>query len=92
MTLHPLELAAHGILGCRSRGVRLNPAMRLVALTMLLWESVWDRAAFDYDELADRTSLTPAQVAQTIDQLEQAGWVEQQADGWRFLGKPPRPT
>lgn len=85
--LSPVEQSAHTVLGCRSRGVHLSPAMRLVALMFLLWESEWNaesggRSSMSIEEIADRTSLEDHAVATTLERLANVSLIEQRADGW----------
>ena len=96
MRMHPLMCNTHILLGCKSLGVYLSPAMRLVAVTMLLWSEEWPnysegRYGMTYDELSDRTSLTPEQIEKTLHKMREVRLVEQRADGWmltldRFIG------
>lgn len=78
------EVWGHLILGCQSKGVGLSPAMRLVSLTMLLWEDHWERMSMDYEAISDRTGLDVSVVKRTMDKLEAIRMVEAMADGWRL--------
>lgn len=83
----PLVSATHTLLGCTSRGVHLSPAMRLVAVMMLLWGEEWrrlsnGRTGMSADDIADRTSLTTKQVTATLDKMAEVKLVQQHADGW----------
>ena len=87
--MHPVRLAAHGILGCASRGVYLSPAMRLVAVMMLLWAEDWSRMGngrygMTPEEIADRTSLTEKQVRDTLTKMVECRLVRERADSWEL--------
>lgn len=61
--------------------------MRLVATMMLLWGEDWlrvsnGRRGFTSEEIADRTSLTPSQVEQTLAKMDDVKLVKTYADGW----------
>jgi len=94
--MDPVLCDMHIALGCKSLGVYLSPAMRLVTVQMLLWQEEWPRMSegrygMTYDEISDRTSLTVRQVEETLYKMREVRLVEQRADGWmltfdRFKG------
>jgi hypothetical protein len=87
--IHPVLKATISVLAPASRGTYLSPAMRLVAVTMLLWKDDWDklsngRYGMTAAELADRTSLTEQQVIATLAKLVDVQMVRERADGWEL--------
>lgn len=61
--------------------------MRLVALNLLLWGEEWERVGngrygMTPGEIADRTSLTPAQVTAALAKMHTVKLVAERADGY----------
>lgn len=63
--------------------------MRLVATMMILWEEDWHRLSngrygMSAAEIADRTSLTEAQVQAIMAKLVDVNLAMEMADGWKL--------
>lgn len=84
--LPQMDSRAMTILSPTSRGNGLNGPMRLVALLLLLWDEEQGprRVEWDHDQIADRTGLTTAQVADALDKLRQVRMVQETAAGPRI--------
>jgi DNA-binding IclR family transcriptional regulator len=81
--LHDHDMMCLTFLAPRSKGSRLTPQMRLIAMTMLLWFKDWDRTTMDSESIADRTGLPVSVVDKTLLQMVQYRMVEEMADGWK---------
>ena len=81
-----IDFRAMDILWPVSTGCGLDPAMRLVALLLLVWDQEEHRGKmeWDHDQIADRTGLSVSQVARALDRLRQVHLVRETAAGPRL--------
>lgn len=78
-----IDFRAMDFLWPQSTGCGLDPAMRLIALLLLLWdqETYAGRIEWDHDQIADRTGLPVSHVAAALDRLRQVHLIEETAAG-----------
>jgi hypothetical protein len=77
-----VDLRAMDLFWPVSTGGGFSPAMRLVALCMMVHEEHGESTVYwDHDMLADRTGLTVEQVAKALDQLRLVHLVRETAAG-----------